>query len=73
LDPAPGVDVEYIDNNMGYTYDEEDLFRAFRANPCFATAVIPVPPYWQGNPLNFKKQSSMVIAAILDKDNAICQ
>jgi hypothetical protein len=50
-----GVDMEYLEEDMGYAYDEEDLFKAFRANPCFANATVPVPPYWQGNPLNFKR------------------
>jgi hypothetical protein len=68
-----GVNVEYMEEDMGYAYDEEDLFKAFHANPCFANVAMPVPPYWQGNPLNFKIATSMVIAAILDKDNLICQ
>jgi hypothetical protein len=65
--------VEYMEDNVGYGFDESDLLKAFRANPCFAKAVLPVPPYWQGNPLNFTKQTATVIAAILDEDNAICQ
>jgi hypothetical protein len=68
-----GVDVEFMDNDVGYGFDESDLLKAFRANPCFAKAVLPVPPYWQGNPLNFTKPTATVIAAILDEDNAICQ
>jgi hypothetical protein len=68
-----GVDVEYMEDDVGYAFDEADLLKAFRANPCFAKAVLPVPPYWQGNPLNFTKQTATVIAAILDEDNAICQ
>jgi hypothetical protein len=68
-----GVDVEYMDNDVGYGFDESDLLKAFRANPCFAKAALPVPPYWQGNPLNFTKPTATVIAAILDEDNAICQ
>jgi hypothetical protein len=68
-----GVDVEYMDNDIGYGFDETDLLKAFQANPCFAMAVLPVPPYWQGNPLNFTKPTATVIAAILDEDNSICQ
>jgi hypothetical protein len=68
-----GVDVEYMEDDVGYAFDEADLLKAFRANPCFAKAALPVPPYWQGNPLNFTKQTATVIAAILDEDNAICQ
>jgi hypothetical protein len=68
-----GVDVEYLENNVGYAYDEQDLIKAFRTNPCFANAVVPVPPYWQGNPLNFTKATSTVIVAVLDEDNSICQ
>jgi hypothetical protein len=68
-----GVDIEYMEDDVGYAFDEADLLKAFRANPCFAKVVLPVPPYWQGNPLNFTKQTATVIAAILDKDNAICQ
>jgi hypothetical protein len=68
-----GVDVEYFEDDIDYAYDEGDLLKVFRANPCFANAVIPVPPYWQGNPLNFKKPTLMVIAAILDETNEICQ
>jgi hypothetical protein len=68
-----GVDVEYIEDNMGFTFDEEDLLKAFQANPCFANVVIAVPLYWQGNLLNFKKQTLTVITAILDEDNSLCQ
>jgi hypothetical protein len=68
-----GVDVEYMVDDVGYTHDEEDLFKVFRANPCFANAVVPVPLYWQGNPLNFTKATATVITAILDDDNNICQ
>jgi hypothetical protein len=68
-----GVDVKYIDNDIGYAFDKEDLLKVFRANPCFANVTVPVPPYWQGNPLNFKNPTSTVIAAILDENNEVCQ
>jgi hypothetical protein len=68
-----GVDVEYMEEDVSYAYDEEDLLEAFQANLCFANAAIPVPLYWQGNPLNFKKPMSTVIVAILDENNEICQ
>jgi hypothetical protein len=68
-----GVDIEYMEEDVGYAFDEADLLKSFQANPCFANVALPVPPYWQGNPLNFTKPMAMVIAAILDEDNAICQ
>jgi hypothetical protein len=68
-----GVDVKYIDNDIGYAFDKEDLLKAFWANPCFANVTVLVPPYWQGNPLNFKNPTSTVIAAILDENNEVCQ
>jgi hypothetical protein len=68
-----GVDVEYMEDDVGYAFDESDLLKSFRANPCFANVALPVPPYWQGNPLNFMRPMSTVIAAILDEDNSICQ
>jgi hypothetical protein len=43
-----GIDVEYMEDDVGYAFDKSDLFKSFRANPCFANAVVPVPPYWQG-------------------------
>jgi hypothetical protein len=68
-----GVDIEYMEEDIRYAYDEEDLLKAFRANPCFTNAAVPVPLYWQGNPLNFRKPTSMVIVAVIDEDNSICQ
>jgi hypothetical protein len=68
-----GVDVEYMEDDVGYAFDESDLLKSFQANPCFANVMLPVPPYWQGNPLNFTRAMATVIAAILDEDNSICQ
>jgi hypothetical protein len=68
-----GVDVKYMEEDVSYAFDEADLLKAFRANPCFANVALPVPPYWQGNPLNFTRPTATVIAAILDEDNAVCQ
>jgi hypothetical protein len=68
-----GVDVEYMEDDVGYAFDESDLLKSFQVNPCFANVMLPVPPYWQGNPLNFTRAMATVIAAILDEDNSICQ
>jgi hypothetical protein len=68
-----GVDVEYMEDDVGYAFDESDLLKSFRVNLHFANVALPVPPYWQGNPLNFTRATATVIAAILDEDNSICQ
>ncbi|KAN0142041.1 hypothetical protein V8E53_000503 [Lactarius tabidus] len=57
----------------GCVWGPEDLLSQFIANPCFQNALICIAPHWQGNPLNNKKEKSTVLAAIIDKDNMICQ
>jgi hypothetical protein len=68
-----GVDVSYLEDEVDYVYEGNQLLEAFAANPCFQGADIMVPPHFQGNPLNFKQCTAMVIAAISDPDNARCQ
>jgi hypothetical protein len=57
----------------GCIWGPNDLLNQFIANPCFQDALICIAPHWQGNPLNNDKERSTVLAAIIDKDNAICQ
>jgi hypothetical protein len=57
----------------GCVWGPDDLLKQFIANPCFQNALICIAPHWQGNPLNNDKEFSTVLAAIIDKDNAICQ
>jgi hypothetical protein len=68
-----GVDVSYIEDEVDYVYEGDQLLAAFAANPCFQGADIMVPPHFQGNPANFKQRTATVIAAISNPDNARCQ
>ncbi|KAN0130662.1 hypothetical protein V8E53_011555 [Lactarius tabidus] len=51
----------------------DDLLTAFRQNPCFQETLICVQPHWQGNPLTSDKAFSMVLVAIIDDNNTVCQ
>jgi hypothetical protein len=68
-----GVDVSYLEDDVDYVYEGDQLLQAFAANPCFQGADIMVPPHFQGNPANFKQRTATVIAAISDPDNVRCQ
>jgi hypothetical protein len=68
-----GVDVSYLEDDVDYVYEGAQLLEAFAANPCFQGVDIMVPPHFQGNPANFKRQTATVIAAISDPDNSWCQ
>jgi hypothetical protein len=68
-----GVDVARVEGDTEVVYNGEELLRALWANPCFSNAIICAKPHWQGNPANFRSCTATVIAAILDKDNSICQ
>jgi hypothetical protein len=68
-----GVDYSYIEDDTEFLYDAEHLLKVLTANPCFQNTDIFIPPYWQGNPLNFRHGTAMVIAAIGDADHSHCQ
>ncbi|KAN0131257.1 hypothetical protein V8E53_010961 [Lactarius tabidus] len=67
LQQVPTEDLDHC------VWGPDDLLNAFTANPCFKDTLICVQPHWQGNPLNNNKLFSMVLAAIIDEDNSICQ
>jgi hypothetical protein len=68
-----GIDISYVEDEVDYVYEGDQLLAVFAANPCFQGADIMVPPHFQGNPTNFKQRTATVIAAISDPDNARCQ
>ena len=57
----------------GTLYNNDDLLRAFVANPCFANVYMPVPPTWQGNPANFRQYTSTVSVAYTEEDKTVTQ
>jgi hypothetical protein len=68
-----GVDTALRVRDSETVYTGDELLTAFRANPCFNDITICVKLHWQGNPANFRKQAAMVITAILDENNEVCQ
>jgi hypothetical protein len=69
-----GVDVARLgEYDTEIIYSGDELLSTLRANPCFNETIFSVRPHWQGNMANFRGQTAMVIAAILDADNAACQ
>ncbi|KAN0139074.1 hypothetical protein V8E53_003076 [Lactarius tabidus] len=67
LQQVPTEDLDWC------VWGPDDLLKAFTANPCFKDTLICVQPHWQGNLLNNNKMFSTILAAIIDKDNSICQ
>jgi hypothetical protein len=68
-----GVDVAHVEGDTEIIHNGEELLRAICANLCFNDAIFCAKPHWQGNLANFRTRTAMIIAAILDTDNSICQ
>ena len=56
------------DYETGMIYDNDALFAALVANPCFKEVSLPVSPGWLGNPANFTNDTASVSFAYVKKD-----
>ena len=59
------------DRDTGVTYDNDALYNALVANPCFRDVPLPVSPGWLGNPMNFSNEVASVSFAYVEKDKMI--
>ena len=59
------------DKSTGLIYDNDALYTALVANPCFKDIPLPVSPGWLGNPANFKSDVASVSFAYVEQDKAI--
>ena len=58
------------DHATGMIYDNNALFAALVANPCFKDVPLPIPPGWLGNPANFTHDTASISFAYVEKDKA---
>ena len=59
------------DRDTGMIYDNDALYNALVANPCFKDVPLPVSPGWLGNPMNFTNDVASVSFAYVEKDKMI--
>ena len=59
------------DNTLGMIYDNDALYNALVANPCFKDVPLPVSPGWLGNLANFTNDIASISFAYVEKDKAI--
>ena len=59
------------DCDTGMIYDNDALYNALVANPCFRDVPLPVSPGWLGNPMNFTNDVASVSFAYVERDKMI--
>ena len=56
------------DETTGMIHDNDALYEALIANPCFKDIPLPVSPGWLGNPANFSDKVASVSFAYVEQD-----